>query len=90
MAILRGKGAVELTVALLKNNSIPGGQSHAGCFCGHDTLQSDSREHLSKSAHCEVGCTLDYFPMTGAAAATQCLFMMCWDSQTLTPIIGEH
>lgn len=69
MAILRGEGAVELTVAL-QNNSIPGGQSHARCFCGRDTLQSDSQEHLSKSAPCEAGCTLDYFPRTGVAAAT--------------------
>lgn len=94
MAIMRGKGVswgpwnspwLCRTAASRMVRATPD-----GCFCGHNTHQSDSQERLIEGAHCEVGCTLDYFQMTGAAAATECLLMMCWESQTLIPITWEH
>lgn len=90
MAIMRGKGrflgAVELTMALQKNSSLPGNKSHTRCFCGLDTLQRDSQEHLIKTAHCEVDCMLDYFWMTGSS----CYWVFVHDMLGITAINTHH
>lgn len=69
-------GAVELIMALEKNNSIADGKCQTKCCCGQDELQSDEPGGLIKGAHGEVGLHTELL-LDDRDSSHHCLFTAC-------------
>ena len=81
MAIVREigsfSGAVELIMALEKNNGIADGQCQTRCCCGQDELGAMRQAVQSRVLLVRWDSTRNYFRMTRTVATTHCLFVAC-------------